>query len=103
LLFAFTTIDDAKPARSVSKTGEIRPIRPKTSRIGRNQLLVRRRLIAAGKPLTTAELARSIYLPPLKHWHVTRVREAARRFAVEVGRRRSRGAPILWALRPYGR
>src|SRR5579872_7095447 len=47
-------------------------------RRGHNKLRIRRALIVAGKPLSTVELARIIARP--------------------VGRRRSRGLPIIWAF-----
>jgi hypothetical protein len=84
-------------ARSVTSRGANRPIRPERSRSGRIQTKIRRCLIFEGR-LTTGELAHRIYCPPIKDWHVKQVREAARKFAAEVDRRRTRGTPILWAL-----
>jgi hypothetical protein len=68
-------------------------------RVGRVQRQIRRLLIVAGKPLTTTELARSIYPRPTKPWHCYSVRRTAPKFAVEYGRRRSAGAPIVWKLK----
>jgi hypothetical protein len=67
-------------------------------RVGHAVRGVRRLLIIHG-PMTTGDLARSIYARPTQHWQYERVRLAARRFAVEATRRRSAGMPIVWQLR----
>jgi hypothetical protein len=79
---------------------ETRPIRPSPPHMGRIQIRVRRHLVFAGKPLTTSELARLIYPPPIHHGHRRQIREAARKFAIAIGRRRRGGCPTLWALKP---
>ena len=67
-------------------------------RRGRNKVRVRRALLVAGKPISTADLARIIYrTTKLKHWHTYSTRRAAVMVARPIGRRRSRGLPILWA------
>jgi hypothetical protein len=66
-------------------------------RIGKVERAIRRQLILS-KQLTTTELARRIY-SATKYWQVGNVRRAAPKFAVECGRRRSAGAPIVWKLR----
>jgi hypothetical protein len=72
------------------------------SRIGRIQRRVRRLLIVHGE-MTTPQLRQAIYGSPTKHWHYRPVGDAARKFAVEVGRRSRhgmRGRPgILWRLK----
>jgi hypothetical protein len=75
-------------------------IRSKIPRDGRIQTMVRRALIFADRALTTRELMRFCYGDAVEFWHYRQVREAARKFAVEIDRRRSRGTPILWALKP---
>jgi hypothetical protein len=60
-------------------------------------------LIAAdSKPVTITDLLQYCYpfTESFKMWHRTSIHRAVHKFAVEVGRRRSRGAPILWALKP---
>jgi hypothetical protein len=69
--------------------------RPPTGRI---QTRVRRLLIAHGW-MTTPQLMRAIYPCPTQHWHYGSVRDAARKFAVEDRRQRSRGEPIIWRLK----
>ena len=62
------------------------------------QIKIRRLLIVAGKPLTTIELARSLYRTTKpRHSQAYSVRRAAARVARRAGIRRSRGLPILWA------
>jgi hypothetical protein len=63
------------------------------------QVRIRRELIIAGRPLTTRQLMDRIYSRPTQHWHYGSVREAARKFAVEDRRQRSRGEPIVWRLK----
>jgi hypothetical protein len=66
-------------------------------RRSQTQIRIRRALIIAGKPLSTADLARIIYrTTKLKHWHTYSTRRAAVKVARPIGRRRSRGMPILW-------
>jgi hypothetical protein len=69
-------------------------------RVGRVQRQVRRALVAAGgRPLSTTDLLRWSY-PHLRRfecWRCQAVRRAAPKYAVPVGRRRSRGLPIMWA------
>jgi len=61
---------------------------------------IRRALIAADGPLTTPPLARHVYRTiKLERWHYDNVRRSARRFAVELYRRRSPGTPIVWVLK----
>jgi hypothetical protein len=75
------------------------PIRRILPRVGRVQRQVRRLLVIHG-PLPTGELARRINsCPTAEDWQLTQVRASARKFAVECGRRRSPGAPILWRLK----
>jgi hypothetical protein len=50
-------------------------------------------------PMTTSEMARRIYGAKPKPWQLDQVRKSAARFAVEVSRRRSAGAPIVWRLK----
>ena len=68
--------------------------------IGHIQRAVRRSfIIAGGAALTTGELARQAYprVTRLKNWHRLRVREAAPRFAVPLGRAKvGRGRPVIW-------
>jgi hypothetical protein len=49
--------------------------------------------------MTTPQLRQAIYGSPTKHWQYRPVGDAARKFAIEVSRRRSAGAPILWRLK----
>jgi hypothetical protein len=49
--------------------------------------------------MTTPQLRQAIYGSPTKYWHYRPVGDAARKFAVEVSRRRAAGAPIVWKLR----
>jgi hypothetical protein len=58
-----------------------------------------RRLLIVRGQMTTMQLMHAIYGRPTQHWHYERVRLAARKFAVESGRRRSAGAPIVWRLK----
>jgi hypothetical protein len=88
---------EARP--TLSDRGGINAVRPRRPPTGRIQTMLRRQFIVADKPLTTPELVRLIYPRQTQDWHYRQVRRAARRFAVEVARRRSRGFPILWALR----
>jgi hypothetical protein len=89
-------VTETAPALSTRRAQLL--IAARRPRVGRIERLVRRSLVAAGKPLTTIELARRIYrTTQLKHWHSYNVRRAAPKFAVRVGVRRSRGVPILWA------
>jgi hypothetical protein len=68
-------------------------------RRSRNQTRIRRALLVAGKPLTATEIARFIYRTTnLQHWHTYSTRRAAVKVARPVGRRRSRGLPVIWAL-----
>jgi hypothetical protein len=73
-------------------------VRRNWTRIGRVQLRARRLLIIAGQ-VTTSEMARRIYGTQPKPWQLDQVRKSAAKFAVEVERRRSPGAPILWRLK----
>ena len=74
----------------------------KKSRTGRLQLWTRRALIYAGHPLTTTQLVHFCFPGvALNRRHWLSVRNAAGRFAVAVGRRRRRGLPILWTLKPW--
>jgi hypothetical protein len=67
-------------------------------RRSRTQIKIRRLLIIAGKPLTTIELAKALYRTTKpRHSQAYSVRRAAVRVARPIGRRRSRGLPILWA------
>jgi hypothetical protein len=66
-------------------------------RVGRLERAIRRHLILSER-LTTTQLAQRIYRTT-KPWQLGNVRRAAPKFAVEVGRRRSRGVPILWRLK----
>ena len=72
-------------------------------RVGRLQCQVRRAFIAAnGRPLSTTDLLRWCYphLRRFDRWRCQNVRRAAPKFAESIGRRRSRGVPILWAPKP---
>jgi hypothetical protein len=98
----FTDLTDGATA-PLSDMGGIVTIADKSPRIGRIQLRVRRALIAAdGKPVTITDLLQYCYpfTDRFKMWHRTNIHRAVHKFAVEVGRRRCRGAPILWALKP---
>ena len=66
-------------------------------RVGWVERAIRRQLILS-KQLTTTELTRRIYRTALP-WQVGNVRRAAPKFAVECGRGRSAGAPIVWRLK----
>jgi hypothetical protein len=66
-------------------------------RVGRIERQVRRLLIVRGR-MTTTQLMKAIYGSPTQHWHYERVRRAASKFAVEFGRKRSPGVPIIWRL-----
>jgi hypothetical protein len=70
-----------------------RRIRPRAGRVER---AIRRHLILS-KQLTTPELAQRIY-SATKYWQVGNIRRAAK-FAVECGRQRSPGCPVLWRLK----
>jgi hypothetical protein len=91
------------PALKDKRTASPHDRRPRVPnaphRLGRVARKVRRLLIVVGNPLTTGELARNVYGAPIRRWHYARIRLAARKFAVEVGRRRSAGAPIVWRLK----
>jgi hypothetical protein len=67
-------------------------------RVGKIERQVRRLLIVRGR-MTTTQLMEAIYPRPTQHWHYERVRRAASKFAIECGRRRSPGVPIIWRLR----
>jgi hypothetical protein len=72
-------------------------------RVGRIQCQVRRAFIAAnGRAQSTTDLLRWCYshLRRYERWRCQAVRRAAPKFAVPIGRRRSRGVPILWAPKP---
>jgi hypothetical protein len=49
--------------------------------------------------MTTGDIARLIYPRPTTDSNRLQIRRAARKFAIEVGRRRSRGVPIIWRLK----
>jgi hypothetical protein len=49
--------------------------------------------------MTTSELRLAIYGDPHREWPQIQVWRSAAKFAVEDGRRRSPGAPILWRLK----
>ena len=73
----------------------------KLPRRSRTQTRIRRTLIAAGKPLTTIELAKRIYRTTrLECWHAYSTRRAAVRVARPLYRRRSRGMPIVCLIMP---
>jgi hypothetical protein len=74
------------------------PVCPDRPRVGRIQRQIRRLLIIHER-MTTSELARHIYPRPTQHWQRKAIRGAARKFAVEYGRRRSPGVPIIWRLK----
>jgi hypothetical protein len=57
-----------------------------------------RRHLILSKQLTTTELAQRIY-SATQSWQVGNVRRAAPKFAVECGRRRAPGMPIVWRLK----
>jgi hypothetical protein len=63
-------------------------------RVRRIERQVRRLLIVRGQ-MSTTQLMKAIYGSPTQHWHYERVRRAARKFAAETHRRRSRGMPIV--------
>jgi hypothetical protein len=67
--------------------------------VGRVQRWIRRWLIFVGRPMTTVELARLIYRRPPSHPDCWTIRQSALKFAVPIGRQRSRGGPMLWRLR----
>ena len=75
---------------------------PRKKKVGRVQLRVRRALLAAGKPLTSGEMLRTVY--PRWHreryedWHFSNLRRAAPKFAYVIYRLGKRGKPV-WALR----
>jgi len=72
-------------------------------RVGRLQCQVRRAFIAAdGRSLSTTDLLRWCYPERrrFERWRSQAVRRAAPKYAVPIGRRRSRGLPILWAPKP---
>jgi hypothetical protein len=62
--------------------------------IGRLERQLRRILLSANKALSTPELAERLPRPT----HSGSIRRAAKRFAVPLYRRRSRGMPIVWVL-----
>jgi hypothetical protein len=49
--------------------------------------------------MTTTELLRGAYGPPIEHWQYEGVRNAAEKFCERVRQVRSPGAPILWRLK----
>ena len=63
---------------------------PYPSRISRSAAL----LVIQG-PMTTGELARSIYPRPTQHWQRRQVRQSASKFCERIRRVRSRGHPVL--------
>ena len=65
--------------------------------VGWVERAIRRHLILS-KQLTTTELAQRIY-SATQSWQVGNVRRAAPKFAVECGRRRAPGMPIVWRLK----
>lgn len=78
-------------------------IAARSPRVGHLQRQVRRAFIAAnGRPLSTTDLLRWCYshLRRYERWRCQNVRRAARKFAESIGRRRSRGVPILWSPKP---
>jgi hypothetical protein len=68
------------------------------SRVGRIERRVRRALIIHG-PMSTTELRLAVYGQPFRDWHRKQIRKSATKFAVEVGRGRSGGMPIVWRLK----
>ena len=85
-------------APMLSDRGPNTAVRTDFPRNGRIQTRVRRLLIIHG-PMTTGDIARQIYARPTTDSNRLQVRRAARKFALEIGRRRSRGVPIIWKLR----
>jgi hypothetical protein len=69
------------------------------SRIGRIERRVRRVLIVHGEPMSTTELRLAVYGQPFRDWQRKQIRRAVAKFAVECGRRRPGGMPIVWRLK----
>jgi hypothetical protein len=71
-------------------------------RVGRIQLRVKRALLMAGRPLTSAEMLPTIYprwtKKRFEYWHFDNVRRAAPKFARLIGRR---GRQPIWALKEW--
>jgi hypothetical protein len=77
-------------------------------RVGRIQLRVKRALLLAGRPLTSAEILPFVYPRWAKkrtwsnkrfeYWHFDNVRRAAPKFARLVGRK---GRQPIWALKEW--
>jgi hypothetical protein len=77
--------------------GLCRPIAAPRPRAGRIQTKIRRVLIAAGKPLSTVELAKRVYARPTQlGWRVSSIYRAAPRFAVPIARGRT---GLVWRLK----
>ena len=74
----------------------------KTPRLSRLHIQVWHCLIGTEQPQTTPQLAEWCFprLTKFKPSHYSAVRRAARSYASQVGATRSKGAPILWDLRP---
>ena len=90
---------NAKPAHREARVARLL-VAVRLPRVGHLQVQCRRALTASrGKPLSTAELMvwcygrRERYEP----WRWWAVRRAAPRYAVAIGRSRSRGGMLLWS------
>jgi hypothetical protein len=95
-----TEWQDLRAERDLAATWlrELPPGPIKQRQLRNIQRRVRRLLIVHGE-MTTPQLRQAIYGSPTKHWQYRPVGDAARKFAIECGRRRSAGAPIVWRLK----
>ena len=68
-------------------------------REGRVMRQVRRCFVARGaKPLCMGDLLHWVYprITHAQHWHRWSIRRALLRYAVPIGRRDTRGRPVIW-------
>jgi hypothetical protein len=95
-----TEWQDLRAERDLAATWlrELPPGPIKQRQLRNVQRRVRRLLIVHGE-MTTPQLCQAIYGRLTQHWQYERVRLAARKFAVECGRQRSPGCPVLWRLK----